>query len=379
MPTYHVDLTTERGQQRVPFTLDDDRPLGPQVRHVLEELRQRGIVLRGGPEDRLAVVWNGREVDLEQTPERLRLSPHYPIELTMRRPAPRAALRAEPPARPFLAKGSYIGAVSGFTGATVAWFAGTQFTDLGDVLVSYGALDLAVVSLLGAAVGLAVSGLASHRRNDNALVGSTLGLILGLVGAVAGALLGLFLAGLGGLAGSRQGFVVARLVVWGLAGGGIGLVLALLWLGRDRRRPLDGLLFGLASGVVGGLLMSLPGPTEFWQLLAFGAIGATVGWGLCRPSRGIGLVELETTAGRSPGLFGHREWEVFDDRANGFGRRFEIRVAHGRLMLVPTGRGGGSATLADRPVAGPTEMVNDDVIAIGEQRFRFRRFPEAAV
>ena len=98
MPTYHIDLVTERGLQRVPFTLDDDRPLGGQMRHVLEELRQRGLVLRGGPEDELMVIWNSREVDAEQTPQALRLSPLYPIELKMRRPGPKP--RAEPPASP---------------------------------------------------------------------------------------------------------------------------------------------------------------------------------------------------------------------------------------------------------------------------------------
>jgi hypothetical protein len=379
MPTYHVDLVTDNGLQRVPFTLDDDRPLGAQVRHVLEELRQRGLVLRGGPEDRLAVVWNGREVDLEQTPEALRISPLYPIELKMRRPEPRAAVRSEPPAKPFLPKGSYIGAVAGFTGAALAWVTGTLFTDLGDVLVSYGALDLVVAALLGAGVGVVVTGLAALRRNDNVVGWSALGLALGGLGGVTGALAGLFLAGLGGLAGWRQGFVLARLVVWGLTAGLSGLFLAFCWLGRDRHRLLDGILFGIASGVVGGLVMSLPGPTEFWQLAGFGLVGAVLGYGLSRPARALGLVELETAGGRSPGLLGHREWEVRDNVANGFGRRFEIRASKGRLKLVPVGGGGEPALLAGKPVSAPADLVNDDTIDLGVRRFRFRRFPEAAL
>lgn len=379
MPTYHVDLITERGLQRVPFTLDDDRPLGAQIRHVLEELRQAGIVLRGGPEDRLTVLWSGHELDLEKTPQALRISPLYPIELKMRRPAPRAQARAEPPARPFLPKGSYLGAVGGLTGAAAAWLAGTLFTDLGDVLVSYGALDLAVAALLGVAVGAAVAGLDALRRNGSVLGAAALGLALGGAGAAAGALVGLFLAGLGGLGDSRQGFLVARLVVWGLAAGLAGLALAAIQVRRDPRRLLDGLLFGVASGVVGGLVMSLPGPTELWQLLGFGGAGAALGYALGRPARALGLVELESAGGRVPGLLGHREWEVRDDGSNPFGRRFEIRAAKGRLSLVPTGRGGDEASLGGKPISGPTDLVNDDVIAVGEQRFRFRRFPEAAV
>ncbi|MEZ4586582.1 MAG: hypothetical protein R2909_09310 [Gemmatimonadales bacterium] len=379
MPTYHVDFVTDRGLERVPFTLDDDRPIGPQVDHVLEELRQRGVILKGGPEDRLAVIWNGREVDPAASPAAAGLSPLYPVELKMRRPAPRAAVRQEPPARPFLPKGSYIGALAGFTGATLAWLLGSLFTDLGDVLVSYGALDLVVAGLLGASVGALVVGLAAVRRSEQAVGAAALGLALGLVGAVLGALVGLFLAGIGGLANTRQGFILARLVVWGLTGGMTGALLGLAWWGRDRRRALDGLFFGLAAGVVGGLVFSLPGPTELWQLVGFGLLGAALGYGLGRSNRALGTIELETVAGRSPGLLRHREWHVTDDATNRFGRRFQVKAARGRLTVVPTGRGGDPASLAGVPLAKPAELVNEDVIEVGEQRFRFRRFPEAAV
>ena len=248
MPTYNVDLVTERGLERVPFTLDDDRPLGPQVRHVLEELRQRGIVLRGGPEDELSVAWNGRSLDLAQTPEVLRIGPLYSLELRMlRRTGPKAA-RPEPPAKPFLPKGGYLGLVSGLSGAALAWLAGSLFTDLGTVLVSYGALDLTVAAILGGFVGAAILGFAALRRNEAAVPAFAIGLLLGGLGAAAGAFLGLLAAGMGGLGGSRQGFVVARLLVWALTGGLGGLVLGLRWLGRDRGRLVDGLLFGLAAG-----------------------------------------------------------------------------------------------------------------------------------
>ena len=70
---------------------------------------------------------------------------------------------------------------------------------------------------------------------------------------------------------------------------------------------------------------------------------------------------------------------MLDDGTSRFGRRFEIRAAKGRLTLVPTAEGGEPATVGGRPLAGPAHLVNDDVIAIGERHFRFRRFPEAAL
>jgi len=59
----------------MPFTLDDDRPVGGQIQHILEELRQRNLILRGGPEDVLVVRWNGREIDAARTPQALGLNP----------------------------------------------------------------------------------------------------------------------------------------------------------------------------------------------------------------------------------------------------------------------------------------------------------------
>jgi hypothetical protein len=379
MPTYNIDLVTERGLERVPFTLDDDRPLGPQLRHVLEELRQQGIVLKGGPEDELFVAWNGRSLDLQQAPETLRIAPLYSIELRMQRRTGPKAVRPEPPAKPFLPKGAYIGLVAGLSGGAIAWLVGSLFTDLGTVLVSYGALDLTVAAILGGFVGAAILGFAALRRNEAAVAAVAIGLLLGALGTTFGALLGLLAAGLGGLGGSRQGFVVARLLVWGLAGGFGGLVLGARWFGRDRGRLVDGLLFGVGAGALGGLIMSLPGPTDLWQLIAFVLVGSGLGYGLSRPARALGMVELETVSGGSVGLLRHREWEVLDNEANAFGRRFQVRARQGQLAIAPTGQGGDRAVLAAQPITGPTDLLNDDVVVLGEHQFRFRRFPEASL
>ena len=383
MPTYHVDLATDRGPQRVPFTLDDDRPLQPQMIHILEELRQRGIVLRGGPEDEVVIVWSGREVDGGQTPERLKLSPAYPIELKMRRRGLAAARRPEPAATPFLPRSGYIGLVAGVTGAGIAWVVtATLFTELGDVLTSYGSLDTAVAAVLGGLVGAILLGLVASTRAESVPGGVALGGLLGAVGAGGGALLGLLGAGAMGLGESRQSFIVARLLVWGLAGGLAGALLALSAVGRDRLRPLDGLLFGLGAGLVGGLLLSLPGPSDLWQLLGFLVIGAAIGLAIVVPGfrRSIGVVELEHIGGRSVGLLRHRGWEVADNRMTPLGRAFQIEARQGRCRLVPTGHAASEVVqVAGKTVTGPVDIVNQDPIAIGPRVFRFRRFPEASL
>ncbi|MEO8451699.1 MAG: hypothetical protein ABI647_18040 [Gemmatimonadota bacterium] len=384
MPAYNVDLVTDRGLQRVPFTLDDDRPLGPQVTQVLAELRQQGVVLKGGPDDELGVFWNGRDLDLRKSPQALALTPLHSVELRMRR---RPAVvqheqRTEPPARSFLPKGSYIGTVAGLTGAGLGWFVSSLFTDLGTVLSSYGALDLTVAGILGAGIGAAILGTAAARRTEPAALGLLLGAGLGGLGALLGSFIGLLVAGKLGWANSRQGFIVARLLVWGLTGGLTGLALGIRWVARDRIRLLDGLLYGLGAGVLGGLLFSLPGPSDLWQMLAFALIGTGLGYGLTGPGlkRSLGVLELETVAERSTGLLGHREWEIADNGVTSLGPRFQVEAASGRLKVLPTGHGGGEpAQLAGRPLTAGAELLNLDTLAIGDRRYRFRRFPQAGV
>jgi hypothetical protein len=384
MPTYHVDLITDRGLQRVPFTLDDDRPLGSQIYHVLEELRQRGVVLRGGPEDELGAIWNGRDLDTARTPQALRLSPLYPIELKMRRRSSQAKeQRVEPPAQPFLPKGSYLGTIAGLSGAAIAWVVTTLFTDLGDVLSSYGALDITVAAVLGAGIGGATLCSAAARRSESAVMGLVAGAFLGAVGAGLGAFLGLLLAGTVGLGDSRQSFTVARLLAWGLMGALLGVSLGLWWWTRDRRRIVDGLIYGLIAGLVGGLVFSLPlGPSDLWQVIGFVVVGGGLGAALTIPGlhRGVGILELETLAERSVGLFRHREWEIPESGATPLGRRFEVRVTSGRCQVVPLSSAGTEpAQLAGRLLTGPVELLNLDLFTIADRRYRFRRFPEAGV
>lgn len=382
MPTFHVDLVTDRGTQRIPFTFDGDRPLGAQVGHVLEELRQQGIVLRGGPEDELAIVWNGRTMNPGQTPDAQGLTPFYPIELRMRRrAAPREAAprRTEPVAVPFLPKHGYLSPVAGVTGGAVAWLlAATLLVDLPGLLPSYGALDLAVAVLLGGMIGGLVLAADATRRAGSAGLGLLTGLCLGALGAAIGGVLGGLASGAVGFNVSRQGFLLSRMAFWTLTSGVAGLFIGLAAVRRDRRRPLDGLLYGLAVGLFGGLLVSLPGRTDLWQLLGFLVVGLGIGAGYAWPAlrRAAGVLELERAGDRSVGLLRHRGWELPAAGVSSIGGLFEVRTQGGRAQLVPTGAGAGSARLAGQPLAGAAELLNQDELVVGDRVFRFRRFPE---
>ncbi len=382
MPTYNVDLTTDRGQNRVPFTLDDDRPLGPQVQHILEELRQRGLVLRGGPDDELAVRWNGKEVDPAKTPQHLGLTAYYPIELRMRsrRAAPAAERRQEPPATPVLPRGGYIGMVSGLTGAALAWAASAfLLVDLPAFLPNYGMLDVVVAVLLGGFVGGFVVGFAELAQARSFGLGFLSGLGLGALGAGLGCFLGGSLAGPLGFEQSRQGFLIARIVIWVLTGGLAGLTIGAFFFRRDRHRALDGLLFGAVAALVGAMIMSLPGRTDLWQMVAFSLVGGSLGFGLIGPSvrRGAGVFELETVAGRSAGLLRHRWWVIPDTGVTSVAGRFEIRSVQGRCTLVPAA--GTAIELQGKPVGGSAELINRDIVGLAGSQFHFRRFPGGGI
>ncbi len=379
MPTYNVDLVTDRGLQRVPFTLDDDRPLGGQLSHILEELRQRGVVLRGGPEDELGVKWNGRDLDSARTPQALGLSPLHSIELKMRRRASRAEARAEPAAKPFLARGTYLGAAAGLSGAALGWALSQTFTDLGSLIDNYGALDLLVLGLLGGAIGAAVLGVAALRKGQNVPLELAGGLLLGVLTAVGGGFVGFLVSGVVGLAASHQGFLLARLLVWALAGGLVGFGLALRTVATDRVRLLEGLLLGLGGGAIGAMIFSLPGPTQVWQLFGFLLVGLAVGYGVSRNRRALGVVELALVEGRSVGLLRHREWEIYDGQATPIGRRLKIDAAGGRCRLSLAGAGSEPVIVAGKPLQGFTELLNEDELKIGDRTYRFRRFPDTSV
>ena len=375
MPAYAVEFTTERGLQRTQFTLDDDRPLGAQIRQILEELRGTGVVISGAAEDELSVVWGGRDLDTTQAPQQLGISPQRTIELHMKR----AARAVKVPAiAPFVPRGAYAAAVSGLAGALIAWLICSTITDLSDALPTYARLDLAVGGMLGAFCGGFVAGSDALRRNANVALGALLGAGLGLVGGVAGGAAG---AGLGGVLAPRLSpalFVLTRILAWAVLGGAIGLTLGMRWWQDDERRTVDGAGWGVAAGAVSGVLYSLPGPSEFWQALAFAVVGAGVGAGVCAPSlrRSIAILELERGGKGRIGLTRLREWGMGSGASVSLerdgGEAASVVCEGARCRVVPVA-GAGGVRVSGKSVSAPTELVNEDRIAIGDAQYRFRR------
>jgi hypothetical protein len=375
MPAYAVEFTTERGLQRTQFTLDDDRPLGPQVRQILEELRGTGVVISGAAEDELSVVWSGRDLDTTQTPQALGISPQRTIELHMKR---RVRAAKVPALAPFVPKGAYAAAVSGMTGALLAWLVVSTITDLSDALPTYARLDLAVGGMLGAFAGAFVGGSDALRTRASVPLGALYGFALGLAGGVVGGAAG---AGLGGVLAPRltpSGFPVVRILAWTVLGTAIGLTLGMRWWQNDERRTADGAGYGAVAGVIAGAVYSLPGPSEFWQALAFAMVGAGIGAGVCAPSlrRSVAILELERSGRARIGLTRLREWGLSSGASVALERDgsavASVVCEATRCRIVPVA-GGGAVLVAGKAVSAPIELVNEDRIGIGDAQYRFRR------
>jgi hypothetical protein len=375
MPAYAVEFTTERGLQRTQFTLDDDRPLGPQVRQILEELRGTGVVISGAAEDELSVVWGGRELDTAQAPQALGISPQRTIELHMKR---RVRAAKVPALAPFVPKGAYAAAVSGMSGALLAWLIVSTITDLSDALPTYARLDLAVGGMLGAFAGAFISGSDALRTRASVPLGALFGFVLGLIGGLVGGAAG---AGLGGVLAPRltpSGFPVVRIVAWAVLGAAIGLTLGMRWWQNDERRTADGAGYGALAGIIAGAVYSLPGPSEFWQALAFAIVGAGIGAGVCAPSlrRSVAILELERTGSTRIGLTRLREWGLSSGAAVSLERDgsavASIVCEATRCRIVPAA-GGGEVVVAGKSVSAPIELVNEDRIGVGDAQYRFRR------
>lgn len=374
MPAYAVEFTTERGLQRTQFTLDDDRPLGPQVRQILEELRGTGVVISGAAEDELTVMWGGRDLDTTQAPQQLGISPQRTIELHMKR---RARAVKIPALAPFVPKGAYAAAVSGMSGALLAWLVCSTITDLSDALPTYARLDLAEGGILGVFAGAFIAGSDALRRRASVPLGILFGIVLGLVGGVAGGAAG---AGLGGVLAPRLTpavFPLARVVAWVVLGAALGLTLGMRWWQDDERRTVDGAGFGALAGLAAGMLYSLPGPSELWQALAFAIVGAGVGAGVSAPSlrRSVAILELERGGSGRIGLTRLCEWGLLDGTTIPLERdgsaAASVVCEATRCRIVPSA--GAGVRVSGKAIAAPTELVNEDRIAIGDAQYRFRR------
>ncbi|HEX8363405.1 MAG TPA: hypothetical protein VF613_25010, partial [Longimicrobium sp.] len=296
MPAYSVDFATPAGPRRLRFTLDPDRPVGAQVHQILEEMRQHGVVLSGGPGDELAVVWNGIDLQLDRSPDSLGLTPDRALELRMR---PRRA----PPAEPYFPRTAYAAPLAGATGALAGCLAASTLSDLGPWIATYRALDVAAAALLGAGTGLGVSTAAALRRGARVWLGGASGLLVGATGGGVSAMLGIRLGVV-----LDPGYLLLRVMVWVAIAAGIGAALGTLEAGA--RRALDGAVYGITAGAAGAFLFSLAGPAEFWQALAFAVVGASLGSGLHTPALRRARAVLGTDGDMT--LLRIREWSLDD-------------------------------------------------------------------
>jgi hypothetical protein len=173
-------------------------------------------------------------------------------------------------------------------------------------------------------------------------------------------------------------FPLVRIVAWAVLGAAIGLTLGMRWWQLDERRTADGAGFGALAGIVAGVVYSLPGPSEFWQALAFAIVGASIGAGVCAPSlrRSVAILELERHGSARVGLTRLREWGLFGGSSVALERDgsevASVMCESTRCRLVPVA-GGGGVLVGGRPVSAPVELANEDRIGIGDSQYRFRR------
>ena len=377
MPTYAFEFTTDRGPQSAQFTLDDDRPLQSQINRIIEEIRLSGTELRGRHDERLTVVWNGAELDAARTPRELKLRPDRAIELRM--VAQRRKVQVtEPPVEPFLPKSGYAAALTGAAGALAAWLLVTTLDDVGPLLRSVRYLDVAAATLLGAAVGAAVLFGDAKRTGEGALVGALAGAGLGGLGGALGGAASVALAQLLS-AVPWHGFLIGRVAAWAVLGVVVGAALGLRWVGDDPRRTFDSLGFGAVAGVVGGAVILLPGPADFWHVFAMALLGAGVGYGACGPAlhRATAILDLESIDGQLIGLFGLLEWAVDEGRVlaltDDVSVAYEDGVCQVRAQEHADGTSASTVAVAGRRAADRTVIRNLDRLEVDGWCLRFRR------
>lgn len=377
MPTYAFEFTTDRGPQSAQFTLDDDRPLQSQINRIIEEIRLSGTELRGRHDERLTVVWNGAELDGARTPRELKLRPDRAIELRM--VAQRRKVQVtEPPVEPFLPKSGYAAALTGAVGALAAWLLATTLDDVGALLRSVRHLDVAAATLLGAAVGGAVLFGDAKRTGEGSLVGALAGAGLGGLGGALGGAASVALAQLLS-AVPWHGFLIGRVAAWAVLGAAVGAALGLRRVGDDPRRTFDSLGFGAVAGALGGAVILLPGPADFWHVFAMVLLGAGVGFGTCGPAlhRAKAVLDLESVDGQPVGLFGLLEWAVDEGRELALTDDVSVVYEEGACQVLARARADGASVstvaVGGRPVADRTVIRNLDRLEVDGWRLRYRR------
>lgn len=359
MPSYTFEVATDQGVQRFPFTLDDDRALQQQVTQILEELRQRGVILRGGSADVLAIYQGGRELDASNPPASLGLMPGLPVELRMREPEHAPSRRARLP------RGVMASALLGYAGAFIAWLVAGRVHDLGGALSSYARLDQLAVALLGALAGAAILGGGAIRMARSVVLGVGAGLLLGAAGALVGASAVILLAH----PASPAAYVLTRLGAWALAGAFAAVLLAMAAPPLAWKRVAESAALGLITGALSGVIIGLPGPSPLWQAAAWLLFGLALGIAVAGPLlwHAPGLVELQHPDG-TPGMMSLREWPVLDGDTVPL-ESAQVAAQDGRVAFYPPPNG---ASVNGRGVGEPVYLDGANLVAIGGARYEVR-------
>jgi hypothetical protein len=250
---------------------------------------------------------------------------------------------------------------------------------LGDVLFSYQMLDLAAAATVGGAIGFATCLTDAVRNRRGLVVAALAGLALGAAGGALGGFLAVVLSGLIASEASMRTFVLYRITAWAAVGIAVGVFTGLAYVRSDRRRILDGALWGLGGGLLAGLMYSLPGPSDLWNAFAFAGLGAAVGAGLCAPAlqRSHAILEQEVARGGPFRLFGIREWGLRPSSSlhlRDAGVEATIESHEGGFVLRPRATNGdGKVRVGGQPVTDGVRLRNGDLLELAGSRYVFRR------
>ncbi len=391
MPSYQVTFASLDGPQATRFTFDDDAPLEVQVPQVVEEMRLRGLVIQGAPDDELVVLWNGAEVDLRRSPRDLGLQVARPLELRMR---PRPVQSHTIVAAHYFTKAGYAGTLLGASAATVAWMIGLLITDISRLPLSYAALDLLAALLFGGITGAALHGFSAYRRFQPAATAAIIGLATGALGAALGAGAALSLRELAGDAPSYGALFALRILAWMLTVAGAGIALALLTTRRASLLAITA-LFAIGSGLFAAIVFNFPGPTALWQGVSFLTCGAALGYAIVAwPLRsGRAFLEVEAVERKLVGVLAARTTVLTDQMqtpiaAIGRTGRPERPVAYAwfdgaRVVVTPVevspgATRGAAARISGTPLERAVLLGDGESVEVGETRWRLHVVGEVA-
>jgi hypothetical protein len=307
---------------------------------------------------------------------------------------------------------AYFMALVGAIAGLACWITQAWLTDLlrGDQSLNWLFVGLSG-TLMGAFIGGLTVGFADHWTSDRVVPSWV---VIGiLLGALAGFLSGLLYIPLEGRVArlDPRGFpaLVGRSLIWVIAGGLIGLVTGLRWVGANPLRAIHALAGGLVGGTFGGLVVGLGTSHEFVQALAYmlTGTGITLGVTLAPVLLSDGVLRFISSGdARAQNKYGspRQEWVVQDGDRFVIGsqsadmsstmwsqdvqvyipdamvsRRHAILFAKKKRFFIqlhpdnagPHGQPIGALQVGDDNVVGTRELRHGDELVVGQTLLRF--------